>query len=294
MSGGPGSPAIVASTLFALVAFAGNSLLCRGALGAGAIDPASFSLVRLACGALTLALLVRTRRSRTGPAPARPWAGALALALYAVAFSFAYVRLDAGTGALVLFAVTQATMIGWGIRRGERPGPLEWLGIAVALAGLAGLAAPGRAAPDPASVGLMAAAGVGWGVYSLLGRGAADPLGANAAAFARATLPAALLALPVLADRAWTARGLLLAALSGAVASGLGYSVWYVALPHLSRTRAAAVQLAVPVLAAAAGVALLGEKATLRLVAAGSLILGGVALAVVRPGAAGRAPAARP
>ncbi|HVQ31156.1 MAG TPA: DMT family transporter [Vicinamibacteria bacterium] len=277
----------------ALVGFAGNSLLCRFALGAGAIDPAAFTLVRLSSGALTLALLARGRGSAVSPAqPRGSWAGASALALYAVCFSFAYVRLPAGVGALVLFAVTQATMIGWGMHRGDRPGARESLGIAVALAGLVGLAAPGRTAPDAEGVALMAVAGVGWGSYSLLGRNAGDPLVSNARAFARAAVPAALVAL-LLSTGPLSPTGVVLAAVSGALASGIGYSLWYAALPHLSRTRAAALQLTVPVLAAVAGVVLLGEALTLRLVTAGAVILGGVALSVLgapsssRPGPPG-------
>jgi drug/metabolite transporter (DMT)-like permease len=262
------------------VGFAGNSLLCRLALGAGAIDPAAFTLVRLSSGALALALLARGRGSASPAQERGSWATASALALYATCFSFAYVRLPAGVGALVLFAVTQATMIGWGMHRGDRPGARESFGIAVALAGLAGLAAPGRTAPDAVGVALMAVAGVGWGSYSLLGRNADDPIVSNARAFARAVVPAAIVAL-LLSTGALSAAGFALAAVSGALASGIGYSLWYAALPHLSRTRAAALQLTVPVLAAGAGLVLLGEPLTLRLVVAGAVILGGVALSVL-------------
>jgi drug/metabolite transporter (DMT)-like permease len=280
---------VAASATLALVGFAANSILCRGALGRGTLDPTTFTLVRLGCGAVTLALVVGHRRGqRTTASGPRRSAGTFALFAYAACFSFSYVRIDAGVGALVLFAVTQATMIGWGLVRGERPGPLEWCGIALALTGIAGLAAPGAAAPDPVGLALMALAGGAWGVYSLLGRGAPDPLDSNAHAFAAALAPAALLLL--LPGRLhWTGGGLLLAATSGALASGLGYSLWYAALPQLSRTRAAALQLAVPVIAAAAGVVLLGEPVTRRLALAGAVILGGVALAVLGR----RAPAGR-
>ncbi len=271
---------VAAAAVLALVAFASNSILCRGALGAHAIAALPFTVVRLACGAATLALVARGRGRVIAP-PVRRWEGALALFAYAACFSFAYLRIGAGIGALVLFAVTQATMIGWGLLRGERPSGLEWLGIAVALGGLAALTAPGATAPDPLGVVLMAAAGAGWGAYSLLGRGAGDPIAANASAFARALLPAAALALLPGADRAWTGRGLALAAVSGAIASGLGYSLWYAALPHLTRTRAAAVQLAVPALAAAAAVLVLGERATPRLLVCGGVITAGVALALL-------------
>jgi drug/metabolite transporter (DMT)-like permease len=276
---------IAVSVVLALVAFASNSILCRGALGARAIDPGLFALVRLACGAATLGLVVRGRaRPRE---QGRPWPGALALCLYAVAFSFSYVRLAAGVGALVLFATTQVTMIGWGLFKGERPRGLEWLGIAVALTGLVGLTAPGATAPDALGVALMATAGVGWGGYSLLGRRAGDPLLANEAAFTRAVLPAAAFALAPLVDRQWTATGLALAAVSGGVTSGLGYTLWYTALPHLSRTRAAGLQLTVPVIAAAAGVVVLGETPTLRLLGWGAVILGGVGLTFLPPTSSG-------
>lgn len=282
----PGSAASPWNALLALVAFACNSILCRAALGANAIDAAPFTWLRLAAGALFLALIVRWRADPestqgAGRATAGPWSGALALTLYAATFSFAYLRLSAGTGALVLFAVTQVTMIAWGLGRGDRPRPTEWVGIAVALVGLVALTAPGRTAPDPWGVLLMTLAGVGWGAYSLLGRRGGDPIAANAAAFLRASLLAtAFLMLPFV-GRTVGPRGALLAVVSGALASGLGYCLWYRALPHLSRTRAAGVQLAVPVITAALGVLFLDEAVTPRLVASGAVILGGVGLVLV-------------
>ncbi len=268
----------------ALVAFASNSILCRRALGTGAIDPATFTLVRLVSGALTLALLARHPPPGSRGREPGPWAGGLALFGYAVAFSFAYVRLPAGVGALVLFAATQATMVGWGVSRGDRPGGLEGLGIVIALAGLAGLAAPGRTSPDALGVALMVAAGASWGAYSLLGWSANDPIASNARAFVRAVVPATVVALLPLGGRVVSSVGVLLAVASGALASGIGYSLWYAALPYLSRTRAAAVQLTVPVIAAVAGIVLLGEAPTLRLAVAAAVILGGVALAVLGRG----------
>lgn len=280
-------------TSLALLAFASNSILCRGALGAGAIDPAPFTWIRLVSGAATLALLLHLRSRAGGTAPeagrepragrgAPLSAGTLALALYALAFSWAYLRIPAGVGALVLFAATQATMIGWALRRGDRPGSLELVGIAIALLGLLGLAAPGRTAPDPLGVALMALAGMAWGVYTLLGKQALDPVATNAAAFAGSALLATLVLILPTVGRGFTGRGVLLATASGALASAVGYSLWYAALPHLSRVRAAALQLTVPVLAAVAAVALLDERATLRLLACGAVILGGVALTTVR------------
>ncbi len=261
----------------ALVGFAANSLLCRAALGAQLIDAASFTAIRLGSGALVLAVLA-WRAPRAGS-----WASAGALFAYAAAFSFAYLRLTTATGALILFATVQATMIVWGVVRGERPRVLEWLGLAIAAAGLVTLTFPGLAAPDPLGAGLMAAAGLAWGIYSLRGRGAANPLTVTADNFARAVPFAALLLLVIpLSDTGnVTPRGALLAAGSGAIASGIGYTLWYAALPHLPATRAAIVQLSVPVLAALGGVVVLGEVVSVRLAGATLAILGGVALALL-------------
>lgn len=274
-------------TALALVGFAGNSLLCRLALAAHAIDAASFTAIRLASGALVLIVLARPRAVvRTGSA-----ASAAALFCYAAPFSYAYLRLGAGLGALVLFGAVQATMLGWAVVRGERPGPLVWLGLLLALVGLVGLAAPGVTSPDPIGLTAMVVAGVAWAVYTLRGRASSGaPLATTAANFARSIpLAAALLAgAALLEGLSASGRGVLLAVLSGAVASGLGYSLWYAALPHLSATRAAVLQLLVPVLAAGGGVGLLGERVSSRLLLTGAAILGGVALAV-----GGRAAAAR-
>lgn len=269
------------ATAAALFGFAANSLLCRMALGAQSIDAWSFTSVRLVSGALMLFLLARaTSSSRSGPSGGS-WASAAALFTYAAAFSLAYLRLSTGVGALLLFAAVQTTMIGWGLLRGERPTPVEWVGLVIAFGGLVLLTLPGAVAPDPVGLGLMVLAGMAWGVYSLRGRGSRFPLAATADNFAR-SVPMALAGLAL----AWSSthlsvRGVVLAASSGAIASGLGYSLWYLALPGLSATRAAVVQLTVPVLAALAGVWLLGERVSLRLAVAGAMILGGVAIAVV-------------
>ena len=297
----PASKTTVLTTV-ALLAFAANSLLCRSALGARAIDGASFTLVRLASGALVLAALVRLRRSEpaahasAAPTSTAEVAAPLALFAYAMAFSLAYLRLTTATGALVLFGSVQIPMIVAGLRAGERPRAPVWLGAAMALAGLVGLTFPGLGAPDPLGAPLMALAGAAWGVYSLRGRGAHDPLAATARNFARA-VPLAVIAFAIaiamsrtasltapgnLVTRAHvSARGILLAASSGTIASGLGYAVWYSALRGLTATRAAIVQLAVPVIAAIGGVALLGEPIGARLVVAAAAILGGVGLAVL-------------
>ncbi|HOX20695.1 MAG TPA: DMT family transporter [Gemmatimonadales bacterium] len=266
-------------TALALLAFAGNSILCRLALGSHAISPAGFTAVRLGAGAAALWLLVALR---TGGVPklAGQWASAAALFAYAAAFSFAYVSLGAGTGALILFGAVQLTMILAGLRAGERPAAAEWIGLGLAVSGLVVLVFPGLTSPAPAGAALMAAAGVAWGVYSLRGRGSAEALRNTAGNFLL-TVPMAALLLAVAGGTAgWTARGALLAAISGALASGVGYAIWYTALPSLTATRAALVQLLVPVIAAAGGVALLGEAVPLRLPIAAALVLGGVALAV--------------
>jgi len=282
---GPPAP-VAASASLALLAFASNSILCRSALGGGLVDATTFTWVRLASGALVLGLVTwasgTPARATAAGGRAAGWSRivpGLALALYAGAFSYAYLRIPAGIGALVLFGLTQVTMLAWGFRRGERPKTREWVGIATAFAGLVALSAPGRGAPDLAGVGLMAAAGVAWGAYSLLGRSAREPIAANASSFGVAAVLATLLFL-LPAARYASGRGLVLAAFSGAVTSGLGYCLWYRALPHLTRTRAAALQLTVPVLAALLGVVLLGEALSLRLVACGGLVLAGVGLAV--------------
>ncbi|WP_239470368.1 DMT family transporter [Archangium violaceum] len=269
-------------TVLALMGFAANSLLCRAALenGAWRIDAASFTSVRLLSGALVLWLLLR---ARGGGERRGSWGSALALFTYAAGFSLAYVRIPAGVGALLLFGCVQATMLGVGLFRGERPRVLEWMGLAMALGGLLVLRLPGATAPDALGATLMAGAGVAWGVYSLRGRGNADPLAATADNFLRSvpmTLGLSALALLVQGAPRATPAGVGLAVASGALASGVGYSLWYAALPHLTALRAAVVQLAVPVVAAAGGVLLLGEALTPRLVGAGGALLCGVLLAL--------------
>ncbi|HVG61750.1 MAG TPA: DMT family transporter [Hyalangium sp.] len=269
-------------TVLALTGFAANSLLCRAALAGGGrlIDAASFTGVRLVSGALMLGLLLRLRGARY---QGGSWSSALALFAYAAGFSLAYVRIPASVGALLLFGCVQATMLGTGLVRGERPRPLEWVGLLLALGGLAALTAPGVTAPDFVGAALMAGAGVAWGVYSLRGRGSTNPLAATAQNFLLSVpLALALSAVSTVVQGAphATAQGLVLAAASGALSSGVGYSLWYAALPHLTATRAAIVQLSVPVLAATGGVLLLGEQVTLRLLGAGTALLCGVLLAL--------------
>ncbi|MEM7434077.1 MAG: DMT family transporter [Myxococcota bacterium] len=275
------TPALVLLTGATLVAFAANSLLCRMALGDGAMEPEMFTAVRLASGALALAPLAWFVRRRGSPSPAGSWGSGFALFVYAMGFSLAYVSLDTGVGALILFAAVQATMLGAGWRQGERPLAKEWLGLLTAMAGLAYLVRPGATSPDAMGVMLMVAAGVGWGVYSVRGRGAPSPTATTARNFLW-SVPWALGSVLVLGSGSGLgpSRAVALAVMSGAVTSGLGYVLWYAVLRHITTTRAAIVQLSVPVLAAVAGIVVLGEAATLRFGVASAMILGGVGFAI--------------
>jgi drug/metabolite transporter (DMT)-like permease len=269
-----------ALTAAALAGFAANSLLCRVALRSGSIDAASFTAIRLVSGAIVLGALSRA----SGPSRTHSggWASAAALFVYALAFSYAYLQVSAGVGALLLFGAVQITMIGWGVARGERPTLVQWAGLALAVSGLVVLTLPGIHASPPLGMGLMAIAGVAWGVYSLRGRGAASPLLTTAVNFAR-TVPMMGIALAVslaLSPARAGLHGVLLAIGSGAVASGIGYALWYRALPGLSAAQAASLQLLVPVLAAGAAVPVLGEALSLRLLVASSLVLGGIGLSI--------------
>lgn len=263
----------LALTGVAMLAFAGNSLLCRLALQHSGIDPASFTTVRLTSGAVVLWALVRWRGQR----PAGDWGSAAALFVYAAAFSFAYLSLSAGTGALLLFGAVQATMLGWGLWRGQRLGRGQTAGLVLALGGLVALLLPGVTAPPAGGALLMTAAGVAWGVYSLRGRGAGDPTAVTAGNFVRAGALAVPLGLAGLPGATLDPTGLLWALCSGAVTSGLGYAIWYAALKGLQPTSSASVQLSVPVLTALGGVVLLSEPVTLRLALCSLAILGGIA-----------------
>jgi drug/metabolite transporter (DMT)-like permease len=267
-------------TVLALTAFAANSVFCRLALGAATIDAASFTTIRLASGACILLLMTAAFKRRTALTPRGNRLSAILLIIYASAFSFAYLGLSAGTGALILFGAVQATMIFAALRSGERPHPLEWAGLFLALAGLVYLVFPGLTAPPLTNSALMAIAGIAWGVYSLWGRGTANPLADTTHNFVY-SLPLAIgVNVVMLRDLHLSAEGVLLAVLSGALASGVGYVVWYAALRGLTAMRAATVQLAVPVLAAAGGVVFLSEQVSLRLFLSAVVILGGVGLAL--------------
>lgn len=271
--------------MFAMVAFASNSLLNRAALSGGAIDAVAFTSVRLLSGTAMLGLMVafRGRLAERRPRGQR-WVSALLLGTYAAAFSFSYIRIGAGTGALLLFGSVQIVVYGSAILRGERPGARGWLALAIASTGLAVLVAPGVAAPDAGGASLMLVAGISWGLYTLRGRGVADPIVTTYENF----LLAAVLALPLAAvmmalglEIHAEPRGVLLAVVSGAVTSGLGYALWYSVLPRLTRIQSGIIQLAPPPLAIVGGLALLGESLTLRIGLASLAVFSGVWLGLL-------------
>ncbi len=268
-------------TVIAMIAFAANWLLCRLALGQQLIDAASFTSTRVISGAATLALIMLPRWRNQRPA-AVDWRSVSTLFVYMVFFSFAYVSLSAGTGALTLFGAVQLTMFIVAMRGGERFTLLSWMGLSLAAFGLIYLISPGITAPDPLGAVLMVTAGVAWGWYSLLGRSAADPLEATANNFVYSVPFAIAVSLMFLGDFHGSWMGLILAAASGAIASGLGYAVWYGALRRLEAGRAATVQLSVPIIASLGGVVLLLEQVSLRLVLASVLTLGGIAIVLTQ------------
>ena len=272
-------------TLLAMLAFAGNSLLCRLALKHTGIDAASFTAIRIVSGAVALWLIVRVRDG-AGRTSGGNWLSAIALFGYAATFSYAYLTLTAATGALLLFASVQVTMIGYAWSRGERLRRRRGVGFALALAGVVVLLLPGLQSPPWAGSLLMVGAGVAWGAYSLRGRGSTDPLRVTAGNFARATAPAVGLAVAALPWATVDMPGAVYAILSGAAASGVGYAIWYTALRGLSVTSAATVQLSVPVLAAIGGIVFLDEPLSLRLLIAAVAVLGGIVLVVVERRAA--------
>ena len=268
-------------TVTALIGFAANSLLTRGALATGRLDAASFTAVRLLSGAVALGVITHLRPpARAAGLAQGSWISAVALAGYAITFTIAYRRIGAGVGALALFGAVQVTMIGKGLVDGERPTWCDAGGLLLALVGLLTLTMPGASAPDPIGLLLMAVAGACWGAYSLRGRRSLDPIGATAGNFLRASIAGVVFALVARSTLTVSAAGLGLAVASGALASGVGYALWYAALPSLSAWRAAVVQLAVPVLTAGAAVVLLHEPVSWRLAMAAGLIASGVLLTV--------------
>jgi drug/metabolite transporter (DMT)-like permease len=275
---------VVLLTTLAMIAFASNSLLNRLALGQKAIDPTSYTTIRLVSGAIMLFLIASLQRKNGGAILRGSWISAALLFLYAITFSFAYLSLSAGTGALILFGSVQLTMILVALQRGERPQVMEWIGLWLALGGLVYLVFPGLAAPSWLGSALMMMAGVAWGFYSIRGRGSQNPLADTAGNFVYAVPMILMLRLVLLGDIQFSTNGVMLAALSGALASGVGYVIWYAALRGLTTTRAAIVQLSVPVIAAWSGVVLLAETLSLRLIFAGILILSGIGLSVLGRG----------
>lgn len=270
---------IIILTTLAILAFAGNSILCRAAFNYSSIDAASFTSIRLVAGALMLWLLARSRRKpRSG---AGSWASAFMLFVYAAGFSFAYVKLSAATGALLLFGAVQVTMIGYGIWRGERLNKLQFTGLVLAFGGIVGLLLPGLSSPPLLGALLMLTAGVAWGVYSLRGKDMGDPTWVTAGNFSRTVPFAAILSLMMLDISSLDNVGFLYVATTGALTSGIGYVIWYAALPLLKSTTAATVQLSVPVITALGGVVFLGETITLRLAVASIAVMGGVAMVVL-------------
>jgi drug/metabolite transporter (DMT)-like permease len=281
----------IAATVTALLAFAGNSILCRLALASGAIDPASFTAIRVVSGAVVLALIFIAVRRGAAIAQRGSWLAAAMLFLYAVSFSYAYVSLGAASGALILFGCVQGTMIAVALYRGDRPTIVELLGWLCAIAGFAALLLPGATSPSTPAAAMMSIAGVAWGVYSILGKKESDALAATTANFLRSvifTIP--LVAMTIAHSRIETA-GLLLAVCSGALTSGLGYVIWYIAVKHLTSLRAALVQLSVPAVTALGGVVLLAEPLSPRIALSGTAIIGGVLVALL--GKAGGADAGK-
>jgi len=274
-------PRTLALTGIAMLALAANPLLCRMALGAGHIDAASFTGIRVIAGAAMLKLLMAWTR-RGGERKPVDWRAVVTLFGYMIFFSFAYLSIGVGTGALILFGAVLLTMFAVALRSGERFSPLSWAGLATAIAGLVYLVSPGVTAPEPVGAAMMAVAGVAWGLYSLLGRGEADPLGTTADNFLYAVPLAVAVNLLFWSDVYTSWYGVMLAILSGAIASGLGYALWYAVLAGMPATRAATAQLSVPVIAALGGVVLLSEPVTLRLVVSSTATLGGIALVLLQ------------
>lgn len=267
-------------TAFALIAFAFNSILCRMALRGGEADAIGFTFIRLVAGALTLITISYFFGKGTKTSERGNWISAFFLFAYAVCFSLAYLALSAGTGALILFGSVQLTMILIALFRGELPGAVEWLGLGIALGGMVYLVFPGLASPPLHSSLLMAAAGAAWGIYTLRGKGGGHPLAQTTGNFLWSVPMIAVAGIPFFSQIHLSGRGIVIAIVSGGIASGLGYTVWYAALKFHTSTRAAVLQLAVPLIAAAGGVLLLSETATTRLWIAAALILGGIGLTI--------------
>lgn len=269
-------------TVLALMAFAGNSLICRIALKESAIEPAMFTNIRLISGAIFLILLVRLSKKSGQVKSKGSWVSGAMLFLYAAAFSYAYVSLDTGTGALILFGVVQITMITFSLFSGYKMSYVEWLGVFLALTGFLYLMLPGAKAPSLSGFILMTVSGIGWGYYSLRGKNSKNPLHDTAYNFLKAIPFLLLLLYLLLLENNYTTQGILLALFSGIVTSGLGYIIWYAALKGLSHIQASVVQLFVPILAAIGGVIFVNEVVSYRLLVASVMVLGGILLLIIK------------
>jgi drug/metabolite transporter (DMT)-like permease len=269
-------------TGFTLMAFAANSVLGRAALGRAAIDPTTFTAIRVVSGAIALLGLSSIGALTTGPGPRLrgSWVSAAWLLLYALPFSLAYTSLTTATGALILFGAVQVTMLGAAVWFGERPSPLQYVGFGLAAGGFLYLVLPGLSSPPAVGAAGMSLAGFAWAIYSLRGRHTGDPLAQTTGNFVRAAPVAAIASLVALPYAHVELPGVVFAVISGALASGVGYVLWYAALRGLTATAAAVVQLLVPVLAAAGGVIVLGESVSSRLLLSAVLVLGGIALVI--------------
>lgn len=268
-------------TVLALVAFAANSVLCRLALGEESIDASSFTVIRLLSGAIVLFAIIKIAGNQSRSTSKGSWTASAMLFLYAITFSFAYITLDTGTGALILFGAVQITMILLSLISGNRLHVTEWIGIMIAFTGFVYLILPGVTTPSVVGFVLMTVAGIAWGIYTLIGRGSTSPLTDTAYNFLRTVPFVILLAIIAISGTHYTTEGVVLAVLSGGIASGIGYSIWYSALGRLTATQAAVLQLLVPVIAALGGVVFVSETVTLRLIYSAILILGGILLVVL-------------
>jgi len=263
-----------------LIAFAANSVLCRLALGEKTIDASSFTVIRLLSGAFVLLVILKMSSNKNSSIIKGSWSAGLMLFLYAVTFSFAYITLDTGTGAIILFGSVQITMILLSLISGNRLHITEWIGVLIAFIGFVYLLLPGATSPSVIGFSFMTIAGIAWGIYTLKGRYSANPLADTAYNFLRTIPFVVVLAIVTIHNLHYSTRGVLLAALSGGIASGIGYTIWYIALGGLSATQAAVVQLLVPVIAALGGVIFLSEKITFRLTLSSIMILGGILMVV--------------
>ncbi|MFT7315323.1 MAG: drug/metabolite transporter (DMT)-like permease [Paraglaciecola sp.] len=263
-------------TSFALFAFAGNSILCRLALGGNLIDAASFTIIRLVSGVVVLAVILIMYRSNNQPASKGSWLTSFMLFLYAVTFSFGYISLDTGTGALILFGTVQITMTLASLISGNKLHYAEWIGMIIAFLGVAYLVVPSLSSPSLMGFILMTVSGAAWALYTLQGRTSMNPVGDTAYNFLRTSPFVIILMAVTFQDAHLSQQGVLLAVLSGAIASGAGYAVWYIALQGLSITQAAVIQLFVPVIAAIGGVLFANEIISLRLVVSSVMVLGGI------------------